>query len=100
MSFAGLSAAVFVLTLVRKRRRRDPCRSLLERFESLMKRRGVPRRRSVGLEEFVSSLDEPLRGTARLFVLEFEEVWYGGRPLDPERYGRLKRRLDRMDKES
>ena len=100
LGFAGLSVAIFVLTLVWKRRRRDPCRSLLERFESLMKRRGIPRRRSVGLEEFVSSLDEPLRGTARLFVLEFEEVWYGGRPLDPERYGRLKRRLDRMDRES
>ena len=99
MGFAGLSAAIFVLTLVRKRRRRDPCRVLLERFESMMKRRGFPRRRSEGLEEFVSGLDEPLRGTAWLFVLEFEEVWYGGRPLDPERYARLKRRLDRMDRE-
>ena len=100
MALAILLAATSLLALIWKRRRRDPCRSLLERFESLMKRRGVPRRRSVGLEEFVSSLDEPLRGTARLFVLEFEEVWYGGRPLDPERYGRLKRRLDRMDRES
>ena len=99
MAFAVLLAVVSFLALVRKRRRRDPCRALLERFESMMKRRGFPRRRSEGLEEFVSCLDEPLRGTAWLFVLEFEEIWYGGRPLDPERYGRLKRRLDKMDRE-
>ena len=99
LGFAVLAAAVSFLVLVWKRCCRDPCRVLLERFESVMKRRGFPRRRSEGLEEFVSCLDEPLRGTAWLFVLEFEEVWYGGRPLDPERYGRLKRRLDRMDRE-
>lgn len=99
LGFVVLLAVVSFLVLVRKRRRRDPCRALLERFERMMKRRGFPRRRSEGLEEFVSCLDEPLQGTAWLFVLEFEEVWYGGRPLDPERYGRLKRRLDKMDRE-
>ena len=99
MGLAVLSAATSLLVLIRKRRRRDPCRALLERFENMMKRRGFLRRRSEGLEEFVACLDEPLRGTAWLFVLEFEDVWYGGRPLDPERYGRLKRRLDRMDRE-
>lgn len=100
LALAVLLAAASLLALIWKRRRRDPCRVLLERFESMMKRRGFPRRRSEGLEEFVSGLDEPLRGTAWLFVLEFEEVWYGGRPLDPERYGRLRHRLDEMDGES
>ena len=63
-----------------------------------MKKRGFSRRRSEGLEEFVSCLDEPLRRTTNPFVLEFEAVWYGGRPLDRERYGRLKAQLDEIER--
>lgn len=76
-----------------RRRRRDPCRVLLERFDRAMRKHGADRRNAEGLEEFVSRLNGPLRRLAEQFVSDFEEVWYGGRPLDPERRERLERRL-------
>ena len=95
---AALLAAAAALRLFRKRRRRDPGRALLDRFERIMKKRGFSRRRAEGLEEFIARLGEPLRRTTNPFVLEFEAVWYGGRPLDRERYGRLKAQLDEIER--
>ncbi len=93
---AALLIAAVILRSLRGRRHREPGRVLLERFDRLMRKRGFPRRSSEGLEEFVSCLDEPLRSAAEPFIREFEEVWYGGRPMDRETYGRLKRRLDAL----
>ena len=60
---AALWAAAAALRLFRKRRRRDPGRALLDRFERIMKKRGFSRRRAEGLEEFIARLGEPLRRT-------------------------------------
>ena len=94
----ALLAALSSLKFFRTRRSRDPCRALLERFDRLMRKRGFLRRSSEGLEEFVSCLDEPLRNVAEPFVRDFEEVWYGGSPLDRGRYERLRRRLREIQK--
>ena len=98
LGVAASLAAAWGASFLWRRRYRNPERVLLDRFDLLMKRRGVPRLRTEGLEEFIARLGEPLRRTTKPFVLEFEAVWYGGRPLDRERYGRLKAQLDAIER--
>ena len=73
--------------------RRDPRLALQARFERLMARRGFPRRRSEGLEEFARRLPEPLREGVMAFAFDMNAALYSGRGMDDGLRDRLVREL-------
>ncbi|MDR1731657.1 MAG: DUF3488 and transglutaminase-like domain-containing protein [Synergistaceae bacterium] len=82
---AGGVAVGMLFYFLRVLRSRRPEIVLLRRFLSGMKRQGYVRQESEGLETFLARVDDgKLRFLALPFVRRFEDVYFGGEPLDPE----------------
>ena len=85
-SFFGVRAA-----------RRSREERLISRFSRRMAARGYERKRSEGLEEFVSRVSQPeLRERAEEFVRDFEKFFYKDRPITREHSAHLREQIRRL----
>jgi transglutaminase-like putative cysteine protease len=98
IGMAAAGGAVVILTLLwASRRRKEPERKLLEELARRMRKRGVVKGASEGLDEFTAKIeDEDLRKLAERFAEGFQELYYRDRSFSDDDRRRLRAIIRRI----
>ncbi|MGC8938340.1 MAG: transglutaminaseTgpA domain-containing protein, partial [Thermodesulfovibrio sp.] len=73
-------------------------RDLLNRFFSIMEKKGFERKKYEGLEEFVSKIDNSeIKLKAEKFVKEYEKIYFKDREISKEEHKKLKALLEELN---
>ena len=93
----GGGAVVILVLLWASRMRRDPERRLLDEFLRRMRKRGVVKGASEGLDEFAAAIeDEDLRKLAERFAGDFQALYYRDRVFSDDDRRRLRAIIRRL----
>jgi protein-glutamine gamma-glutamyltransferase len=90
-----IALSVLLYTLIKVHKHREE--KVIAKFLRRMAAHGYERQKNEGLEEFISRVDrEEIRDRARLFVEDFEQVYYRDRRFTRETIQRLTIRIRRI----